>query len=351
MHVPDGYLGPETLAAGWAACLPAWYVANRRTKELLSEPKVVPVLAASAAFSFLVMMLNVPVFGGTTAHAVGAVLVAVIAGPWVAVLAVTAALVIQALLFADGGILALGVNCFNMAVAMPLTGYLVYVLVAGDSDLRSTRRLLAAGLGAYAGLIVAGALVALELGIQPALHTVDGLAVYSPYGLKTTFVAMLGSHLLIVGPVEALFTTAVFAFLRTTSPGVFRAGDSRRVSTRWLAVAAIALIAAVPLGLIAAGTAWGEWGAAELRDRVGYVPEGLSRFEGLWRGVLPGYAVRGAGGAVVVVAYVAAALLGVAILALATWLLVRARRLRRRDTAQVIPFGARGGGKKAARRA
>lgn len=328
MHVPDGYLGPETLAAGWAACLPAWYVANRRTKELLSEPKAVPVLAASAAFSFLVMMLNVPVFGGTTAHAVGAVLVAVIAGPWVAVLAVTAALVIQALLFADGGILALGVNCLNMAVAMPMTGYLVYVLVGGSSELRSTRRLLAAGLGAYAGVIVAAALVALELGIQPALHTVDGLAVYAPYGLTTTFIAMLGSHLVIVGPVEALFTVTVFAFLRTTSPGLFRVRLVQRVSTRRLAVVAIALVAAVPLGLIAAGTAWGEWSSDELRSRVGYVPQGLSRFEGIWTGVLPGYAVPGAGGALGVAVYVASALLGTALLAAIAWLMVRARRRR-----------------------
>ena len=81
MHIPDGYLGPETLAVGWAACAPAWYWANRKPEDTLSEPKAVPMLAASAAFSFLIMMLNVPVLGGTTAHAVGAVLIAVIAGP------------------------------------------------------------------------------------------------------------------------------------------------------------------------------------------------------------------------------------------------------------------------------
>ena len=184
MHVPDGYLGPETLAVGWAACIPAWYVANRRTKALLSEPKAVPVLAASAAFSFLIMMLNVPVFGGTTAHAVGAVLIAVIAGPWVAVLAVTAALVIQALLFADGGILAIGINCLNMAVVMPLVGYSVYQLVAGGSDLQSGRRLVAAAAGAYVGVVAAATMVGIELGIQPALHTVDGVAQYAPYGLR-----------------------------------------------------------------------------------------------------------------------------------------------------------------------
>ena len=218
MHIPDGYLGPETLAVGWAACLPAWYVANKRTKALLSEPKAVPVLAASAAFSFLVMMLNVPVFGGTTAHAVGAVLIAVIAGPWVAVLAVTAALVIQALLFADGGILAIGINCLNMAVVMPLVGYGVYQLVAGSSDLQSRRRLVAAAVGAYVGILAAATLVGVELGIQPSLHTADGVAQYAPYGLHIALPAMLVSHAVLVGPIEAAFTVAVFAFLRRTSP-------------------------------------------------------------------------------------------------------------------------------------
>jgi cobalt/nickel transport system permease protein len=328
MHVPDGYLGPETLAVGWAACVPAWYVANRRTKELLSEPKAVPVLAASAAFSFLIMMLNVPVFGGTTAHAVGAVLIAVIAGPWVAVLAVTAALVIQALLFADGGILAIGINCLNMAVVMPLVGYGVYQLIAGGSDLRSGRRLVAAAAGAYVGVVAAATMVGIELGIQPVLHTVDGVAQYAPYRLSVALPAMLVSHLVLVGPIEAAFTVAVFAFLRRTSPEVFRVAATQHVSYRWLGAVVIALIVAVPLGLMATGTAWGEWGSEELRARVGYVPEGFARFEGMWEGILPDYALPGVGGAGAVVVYVLSAVVGVGVLAGLAWLLVRARRRR-----------------------
>jgi cobalt/nickel transport system permease protein len=328
MHIPDGYLGPETLAVGWAACIPAWYVANRRTKALLSEPKAVPVLAASAAFSFLIMMLNVPVFGGTTAHAVGAVLIAVIAGPWVAVLAVTAALVIQALLFADGGILAIGINSLNMAVVMPLVGYGVYQLVAAGSDLQSRRRLVAAAVGAYVGIVAAATLVGLELGMQPVLHSVHGVAQYAPYGLRVTLPAMIVSHAVLVGPIEAAFTVAVFAFLRRTSPDVFRVAAAERLSYRWLGVVVIALIVAVPLGLIATGTAWGEWGSEELRTRIGYVPEGFSRFTDLWKGILPDYALPGVGGAGAVVVYVLSAIIGVAILAGLAWLLVRARRRR-----------------------
>ncbi len=155
MHIPDGYLGPETIAAGWVVTMPVWYVASRKTKEILSQPKSVPVLAASAATSFLIMMLNVPVVGGTTAHGVGATMIAVIAGPWAAVLAVSSALVIQAFFFGDGGILTLGINCFNMAIVMSLVGYGTYRLIAGRSDLRSGRRLIATGIGAYCGIVVA----------------------------------------------------------------------------------------------------------------------------------------------------------------------------------------------------
>jgi cobalt/nickel transport system permease protein len=328
MHIPDGYLGPETVAAGWAACAPVWYVANKKTKEFLSQPKSAPVLAASAAFSFLVMMLNVPVAGGTTAHAVGAVLIAVIAGPWVAVLAVTAALVIQALLFGDGGILALGVNSLNMAIVMPFVGYAVYRLIAGGSGLQSARRLVAAGIGAYVGIVAAAALCGTELGIQPLLHSVNGVPQYAPYGLRTALAAMVGAHVIVVGPIEAAFTVGVVAFLRRTSPELFHTADLQRVRARWLGVIVGVLVALVPLGLIASGTAWGEWSGEELRGRLGYVPSGFSHLEGLWKGVLPDYSFAGASGTTAVLAYVLSAIVGVGLLGLVAWLLVRARRRR-----------------------
>lgn len=325
MHIPDGYLGPETIAAGWAVTVPIWYRANRRTRQLLSQPKMIPVLAFGAAFAFLVMMLNVPVAGGTTAHAVGAVLIAVVAGPEVACLAVSAALVIQAFFFGDGGILTLGVNCLNMAIVMPYVGYSVYRLLAGGSELHSSRRLYAAGLGAYCGLLAAALLNAVELGVQPLLHTANGAAQYAPYGLKTTIPAMVGSHALIVGPIEAAFTIGVFAVLRRQSPELFAAGTAppRR---RWLVGVLAVFIAAVPLGLLASGSAFGEWGGSDLARRIGYVPKGLARLGGHWGGVLPGYSWNGASGAWTVVSYTVSALTGVAVLGAIVWLAVRMRR-------------------------
>lgn len=328
MHIPDGYLGPETLAVGWAITLPVWYVASQRTKKLLTQPKMVPVLAASAAFSFLIMMLNVPVLGGTTAHAIGAVLIAVIAGPWVAVLSVTAALVIQALFFGDGGLLSLGINCLNMAIVMPLLGYVIYRFLSGASDLRSSRRLVAAGVAAYCGLVAAAFLSSIELGIQPLLHTVNGVAQYAPYGLRITIPAMVGSHALVVGPIEAVFTVAIFAYLRQMNPELFRAGDLKRVRARWLVALIVALIVVVPLGLFASGSAFGEWGAAEIKQRVGYVPHGLGRLGDLWKGLLPGYGWSGASGVWTAVAYVVSAIVGVALLTAIAWGVVSARRRR-----------------------
>ena len=115
MHIPDGYLSPATCAVAGAAMVPVIGVACARTKDVVKD-RHAPLLALGAAYSFLVMMFNVPIPGGTTAHAVGAVLIAVLLGPWAATVCVSVALVIQALFFGDGGVLALGANAFNMAL-------------------------------------------------------------------------------------------------------------------------------------------------------------------------------------------------------------------------------------------
>ena len=83
MHIPDGYLGPITCIAGFAAMVPVWAIASRTVKRTLSARQV-PLLAIGAAFSFIIMMFNIPIPGGTTGHAVGGVLVAILLGPWAA---------------------------------------------------------------------------------------------------------------------------------------------------------------------------------------------------------------------------------------------------------------------------
>jgi cobalt/nickel transport system permease protein len=214
MHIPDGYLGPITCGVSYAAMAPIWAFASRQVKKTLAA-KQVPLLAIGAAFSFVIMMFNVPIPGGTTGHAVGAVLVAILLGPWAACIAVSVALVIQALLFGDGGITAIGANCFNMAFIMPLTGYAIYRLISRKSPVKSFRRVVAAGFAGYTGIVAAAFCASIEFGIQPMLHhTASGQALYCPYGLKVALTTMLGGHMLIIGWIEFIVTTLVVRFLQ-----------------------------------------------------------------------------------------------------------------------------------------
>src|SRR5450755_4209863 len=109
MHIPDAYLSPVTQTASFAVMAPFWVIASRKTVRELSS-KQAPLLSIGAAFCFAIQMFNIPAIGGTTAHALGAALLAILVGPWAAVLGLTLTLVIQALLFGDGGVLSLGAN-------------------------------------------------------------------------------------------------------------------------------------------------------------------------------------------------------------------------------------------------
>src|SRR3984957_2808197 len=157
MHIPDGYLSPATCTALYASSAPFWYVALQRVKKTL-HTRLVPLLSLFAAFSFVIMMFNLPLPGGTTGHAVGIGLAAVVLGPWAAMLAVSVAIVIQALFFGDGGITAIGANCFNMAIVGALVSYAVYRLLAGRSAILSFRRVVAAGLAGYVAINVSALL-------------------------------------------------------------------------------------------------------------------------------------------------------------------------------------------------
>ncbi|MEI6291142.1 MAG: energy-coupling factor ABC transporter permease, partial [Chloroflexota bacterium] len=125
MHIPDGYLSPLSSLVMFLLVLPFWLIGARKIRESMNA-RSVPLIALLAAFSFVIMMFNVPLPGGTTGHATGAALAAIILGPEAAVVAVSIALIIQAFFFGDGGVLAIGANCFNMAVVIPYVSYAVY---------------------------------------------------------------------------------------------------------------------------------------------------------------------------------------------------------------------------------
>jgi cobalt/nickel transport system permease protein len=217
MHIPDGYLAPAVSLGLAVVTTPTWAVATHKVKRVLNN-RTVPLLAIFAALSFTIMMFNVPVPGGTTAHGVGGTLIAVVLGPWAAVIAVSTALILQALFFGDGGILAIFANCMNMAIILPFVGYGTYRLLAAGSPALSTRRAVAAGIGAYVGITVAALAVGIELGIEPALFSDGGRALYSPYTVDQAIPAMLASHAFGASVVEGLITGLGVAYLQRRHP-------------------------------------------------------------------------------------------------------------------------------------
>lgn len=317
MHIPDNYLSPTSCVVLTLLTAPVWFASVKKVARDFPKERV-SALGVAAALSFLAMMFNVPLPGGTTGHAVGGTLLAVLLGPEAACLALSIALAIQALLFGDGGVLAFGANCFNMAFILPFGGRLVYDLLR-----KATRTVdgtkgdfICVALASYVGINLAALAAGVEFGIQPALfHTPEGQALYCPYPLSVSIPAMAIGHLTIFGLAEAIFSVFVYAFVRKTAPdfaanSVFlpettvgadsatptNAQPTFRFGSLYLLLALLALIS--PLGLIAEGTAWGEWGADEIAtvstngEELGYTPEGMTNGFA-WSSLIPDYSAPG----------------------------------------------------------
>lgn len=324
MHIPDGYLSPATAAVMYAASVPFWYRASQKIKTLIAG-RLVPRIALFAAVSFVIMMFNIPVPGGTTGHAIGAVLAAIVLGPWAAVLAISVALIIQALFFGDGGILALGANVFNMAIAMPFVGYALYRWISGNAPMTSTRRVIAAAIAGYVGANVAALLTGVELGLQAALfRDAAGRAMYFPYGIEIAVPAMLFEHLTIAGLAEALVTGLVLAWLQRTHPEMLDTTATSSATSsipRWVWIGLLILIVLTPIGLLAPGSPWGEWGREELEGLgLGYVPAGFDQWANLWSAPIPDYDIPALENPTL--AYILSAVFGVIVVVVAIYALM-----------------------------
>jgi cobalt/nickel transport system permease protein len=321
MHIPDGYLSPSTCAALYAVAGPFWYVALQRVK-LVMGTRLVPLLSLFAAFSFVIMMFNLPLPGGTTGHAVGVGIATIVLGPWTSMLAISIALLIQALFFADGGITTYGANCFNMAIVGSLIAYGIYRSVAGRAPLTSTRRVVAAALAGYGAINAAAFCAAVEFGLQPLLfRDAIGSPLYAPFPLRIAIPAMMIGHLTLAGLAESVITGGVVTYLQRTDLSLLKLTAPRSIrekqaeedtaarsptpATRQLWMGLAALMILTPLGLLAAGSAWGEWKAEELADPAlraqiagssrnqpapAETPPGLSRLSKIWTAPLAGYA-------------------------------------------------------------
>lgn len=320
MHIPDGYLSPSTCAVGYAIAAPCWYLALKRVRRFLNT-RLVPLIAVFSAFCFVVMMFNLPIPGGTTAHAIGTGIATIVLGPWAGMLAISTALLIQALFFGDGGITTFGFNSFNMGILAAVVAYVVYRLISGRAALTSPRRIVAAAIAGYLA-INAGALAAsIEFGVQPMLfHTVNGAPLYAPYPLSVSIPAMMIAHLTLAGLAEAICAAGLVAWLQRTHPELLRftAGDGVALDTAgfvkttarggwyvtrglWLGLAI--LMIATPLGLLATAEAWGEWGPGDFSSGNATIasqslhhaaptraPQGMQQLASVWTAPMPDYA-------------------------------------------------------------
>ncbi len=320
MHIPDGYLSPETTLPAFAVMSALWYISLRKIK-LTSNPHLIPNIALLSAFSFVIMMFNVPVAGGSSAHAVGAVLVAILIGPWAAVLAISITLIIQALIFGDGGILAIGINCFNMAFIMSFCGYGIYRFFSGKSALGSAKNLFAVFIAAYIGINCAAIAAGIEMGIQPIFFTsLTGAPLYSFYPLSITVPAMIFAHSLFAGPIDGIVSAMAISYIVKFAPNLLLAEIDQNKT--WLSknkkilLVLIILIILSPLGLIASGTAYGEWSVAEVKNILGYVPSGMYHYADNWHALIPDYSLPKLGDGLFSqsVGYVISAVVGVTVI-------------------------------------
>ena len=206
MHLPDGFISPQTYLPAYAVAAGLWVYAARRVKREL-DADTLPFLAAYTALSFVLMMVSLPRPGGTTVHAAGIGLLAVSFGGWMGFLAVSLVLAMQALLFGDGGVTALPINALAMGFAGSFAALAAWKLLGRFNE---SIGLFLAG---WLSIALPAVLVALALGSQPLMaHNAQGAPLFFPFGLDVTLPAVVLPHLL-VGLAEGMLTVLGYRYL------------------------------------------------------------------------------------------------------------------------------------------
>lgn len=246
LHIPDGFLSLIIAGVAWLLAVAALTAAAHRSQEDLDE-RLVPLAGVMAAFIFAGQMINFPVVGGTSGHLVGAALAAIVLGPWLGILVMTAVIALQALLFQDGGLVVMGANILVMGVVPALAGYGLYRLVAGRG--RRTR-LAMTGVAAWLSVMAAALLTALMLGFS---NTVS-FSIVVP--------VMLGIHALI-GIGEALITVAALSLILSARPQLLERSATAG-GRGWIAGGIAVALLVVVISPLASGFPDGlEWAAEE----------------------------------------------------------------------------------------
>jgi cobalt/nickel transport system permease protein len=213
MHIPDGFISPKFYIPAFAAAAALWAVGARRARRTL-DAETIPQLAVITALAFILMMIALPLPGGTSVHASGIALLAVVFGVWTAYLSVSLVLLLQALLFGMGGVTSLPVNALAMGMAGGLAAAAVFRAL---KPLHEKTALFAAG---WISVVIPALMLAIALGVQPLIaHTADGTPLFFPFTLEVTLPAVLIPHALL-GIGEGILTVMVYCFLNRLRTGM-----------------------------------------------------------------------------------------------------------------------------------
>ncbi|MHB8972635.1 MAG: energy-coupling factor ABC transporter permease [Pirellulaceae bacterium] len=288
MHIPDGFVSGPVNVVGAAAAVGALAVSTwHASREAREQPHTVPLLATSGAFVFAAQMLNFPIGVGTSGHFLGAAALAALLGPWSACLVMTLVVTLQALVFSDGGLTALGTNIGNMAVVGCFGSYLVMRLLRVLLPAGRSGYLVAASLAGWASVLLASAACATELAISKT----------SP--LFLVLPAMLGTHA-VIGIGEALITAALLSAVVASRPDIVPAwaalGDrpahETRRATRWKIAGAGLLLALVLAALLSPFVSTAPDGLEKVAENAAF--SSLADGRPVWQSSpLPDYLVPG----------------------------------------------------------
>jgi cobalt/nickel transport system permease protein len=211
---------------------------------------------------------------------------------------------------------------------LPYVSYAIYAAFSKNQPLVSKRRVAGAAIGGWAGLTMAAFFTAVEFGIQPMLfHTANGTPLYAPYPLSVSIPAMVIPHALIASVVEGLVTALVVVYMQRANQPALEFVKRTEIAPElsgfakwrplWITLAVMLVI--VPIGLLAPGTAWGEWGTEQLSQLgLSFIPQGMAKLSGLWSAPLPDYdspAMKNAN-----LAYILSGIVGTIVIGLTVWL-------------------------------
>jgi cobalt/nickel transport system permease protein len=212
-----------------------------------------------------------------------------------------------------------------MAVLMPVCGYAIYKLISGASALGSRRNLLAIFIASYVGINLAALATAVEMGVQPMLFTsANGTPLYGFYPLSVTIPAMMFVHMLFAGILEGIVSALALSYVVKFAPHLLnRTIDTQQIILNsWLSrnktliITTVLAICLTPLGLLASGSAYGEWGLEEVQQLIGYIPSGMAKTADIWHAILPDYSLPrlGEGAISQSAGYILSAIIGVSLI-------------------------------------